>query len=240
MARSGQATGGLTYEAHAAAGADEGGPGKLLPPSLPRQRRTGMLALAVLLIGLGALLAVYLVLSLSQRVSAVIMVRDVPSGTPLTAADVGTAMVSVPANVQTIPGSQIGSVPGRIAATTLRAGTLLTASELTGVQTPATGYQIVPVALAPSLMPARGLAPGDSVLAVVTAGSSTTQGQAQPGPSGQPSASTDILAVVDRVGSAGPDGRVVVDLQVPDAQAPTLARLAASGRIILDLTPRSS
>jgi len=214
-------------------------PVKVTPPQLPRQRRTGMLALAVLLIGLGALLAVYLVLSLSQRVEVVMMVRDVPVGTPLSAADVTTTTASLDAGVQTIPGSEITQVPGRIAATTLRKGTLLAASELTTSQSPAAGQQVVPVALPPSLMPARGLAPGDPVLAVVTTGQGTGQTTAQTGTTQQSGApQPDIAATVDRVGPAGTDGRVTVDLLVADQQAPTLARLAAAGRIVLDLTPR--
>jgi hypothetical protein len=198
-----------------------------------------MLALAVLLIGLGALVAVYLVLSLSQRVQVVMVVRNVPVGTPLTAADVASTTVSVDPGVQTVPGSEIGSVPGRIAATTLQKGTLLTASELTTALSPGAGQQVVPVALPPSLMPARGLSPGDPVLAVVTTGQAVTgTGSGAQQQNGAGAAGQDIAATVDRVGPAATDGRVTVDLLVGDQQAPTLARLAAAGRIVLDLTPR--
>lgn len=236
MARSGGLTGEVAYDGAGAAFAGDGTPAKPVPPALPRQRRTGMLALAVLLIGLGALLAAYLVLSLSQRVTAVIMVRDVPVGTPLTAADVGTTMVSVEASVQIIPGAQLSAIPGKVAGTTLHAGTLLSASELTATLTPQVGQQVVPVALPPSLMPARGLYPGDQVLVVVIQGSQQGQGQ----PTQGTAASQDLPAVVDRVGAPGPDGRTVVDLLVSDSQGPDLARLAAAGRVALDLTPRRS
>jgi hypothetical protein len=203
---------------------------------MPRQRRKGMLALAVLLVALGALLATYVVSSMSDRNSVIVLRRDVAVGMPIAAADVTTAMVSVDRTVRTIPGSQLQDVVGKIAATDLKSGTLLTVSELTVARSPGQGQQIVPVALEPARIPARGLAPGDSVLVVVTQGKTASgDGAGRPAQGG-----ADVRATVDRVGRPDADGRIVVDLLLSAQAGPSVARQAAAGGIALVLTPRSS
>lgn len=238
-------TGGVTFE-QSAGGQPSHGSGNAAgrpiaaPARLPRQRRNGMLALAVLLVGLGALLATYVVASMSERVSAVILLRDVAVGTPLAAADVGTTMVSVDNNVAIVPGGQIREVTGRFAATALKKGSLLTAAQLTGAASPGSGQQVVPVALTASQIPARGLAPGDQVLVVETQGSqsapqtATRAGQGGDSPAGQ----GEVQGIVDRVGNPDADGRVVVDLLLAAQAGPAVARQAAAGRVALVLTPR--
>lgn len=230
-------TGGVTYEQPSnAPGTERRG---AQPQRMPRQRRKGMLALAVLLVATGALLATYVVTSMSDRSSVIVLRRDVPVGMPIAAADVATALVSVDRNVRTIPGSQLDEVVGKIASTDLKSGTLLTASQLTGARSPGQGQQIVPVALDPAQVPARGLAPGDRVLVVVTQGK---QGEPQDGggtaaPNG---GRADVEGTVDRVGGPDADGRIVVDLLLGAQAGPGVARQAAAGRIALVLTPRSS
>ncbi|MFI0448053.1 SAF domain-containing protein [Actinomadura sp. 6N118] len=207
------------------------------PPRLPRQRRRGMLALAVLLVAVGALLAVYIQSSTSHRSSVVVMLRNVPIGTPLTVADVGTTMIAAESGVQTIPGSQLRDLPGKLAKVDLQRGTLLAASQLTGAQTPAAGQQLVAVPLLPSQIPARGLIPGSQVLVVITQGIQGQGGQAAV-PAKPEATGPGVVATVDQVGKPDADGKVVVDLLVPESAGPDLARQAAAGRVALNLTPR--
>ncbi len=231
-------TGGVTFEQPSnAPGGDRRGAAQ--PQRMPRQRRKGMLALAVLLVATGALLATYVVSSMSDRSSVIVLRRDVAVGTPLTAADVTTAMVSVDRDVLTIPGSQLQDVVGKIAAADLKRGTLLSATQLTGAQSPGQGQQVVPVALQPTQIPARGLVPGDKVLVVVTQGNQPPPqgGGAEPAPTA-PAAQNDVQGTVDRVGEPDADGRVVVDLLLAAQAGPNVARQAASGRIALVLMPR--
>ncbi|WUI00385.1 SAF domain-containing protein [Spirillospora sp. NBC_00431] len=206
---------------------------------MPRQRRKGMLALAVLLVAVGALLATYVVSSMSDRGSVIMLSRDVPVGTPIAAADVATAMVSVDRDVATIPGSQLQDVVGKIAATDLKRGTLLSVTQLSGVQSPGQGQQVVPVALQPTQIPARGLAPGDKVLVVVTQGNQQQPqaGAAEPAPNA-PAGPGDVQGTVDRVGQPDADGRIVVDLLLAAQAGPSVARQAAAGKIALVVMPR--
>jgi hypothetical protein len=237
----GSPVGGVTYEQ------GKSGPGGAVeaprapgPPRLPRKRRRGMFALAALLVCVGALGAVYVVTSLTHRTAVVVMRRDVAVGVRITAGDVGTSMVSVDGSVATIPGEQLGEVLGKTAGVDLRHGTILAASELTGALTPGQGQQVVPVALTPSQLPARGLAPGEQVRVVVTQGSQaqppSTSGDA--GAAKTPGQDDTPATVVDPVGQPDADGKVVVDLLVAAEVGPSIAREAASGRIALVISPR--
>ncbi len=98
---------------------------------LPRRRRPGMIALAVALVGVGVLASAAIYSATNLRVPVIVMTGSVPAGSVITAADVGTADVSVSSGVQVIPASQAGQVVGQIAGTSLHPGMLLTASELT-------------------------------------------------------------------------------------------------------------
>lgn len=209
------------------------------PARVSRRRRKGMLALAVVMIGLGCLIAYSVVTSLSDRTSVIVLARDVPVGAALAGGDLATSMVSVDPGVQTIPGHQLDEVIGKIAATDLKHGTLLASSELTAQRSPAHGQQIVPVALTPSQIPARGLRPGDHVLVVTTQAQAGATGSQQPEPDTPSEPSDNVAATVDQVGRADADGKVVVDLLVAAQAGPRIARQAAAGRIALLVTPRS-
>ena len=135
-----------------------------------------------------------------------------------------------------IPGRQLQQVVGHVAATALRPGTLLAASDLTTAQPPRPGQQLVPVAVRPSTLPASGLFPGDQVLAIATPGA---QGQA--GTAGTaPVLTRPVPGVVERVDSSpDQDGFDVVDLLVADANAVPLAEQASTAQIALIVTARS-
>ena len=87
-------------------------PPRVAPPR--GRRRPGLLALGVALVAVGALTAAWLVSTAGQRSPVVVVLRDVPYGAVLTSGDVGSADVSVDANVATIPASQLDSVVGSV------------------------------------------------------------------------------------------------------------------------------
>lgn len=210
------------------------------PPQLrrlPRRRRPGMVALAGLLVCVGVLGSVALYQRQNHQVSVLVVTADVPAGSVISAADIGTTSVAAGPGVQVIPARQYQQVVGLVAATALRPGTLLAASELTRAQPPATGQALVPVAVRPSAIPAGGLSPGDQLLIVPTSGTPGTGTSA--GGAGPPILTKPVAAIVQQV-STGPnqDGLVVIDLLVSYGEGVPVAQQAATGDIALVITHR--
>lgn len=196
----------------------------------PRGRRqTGVLALGIALIAVGALAAVWLVNAAGQRTPVIALVRDVPYGSVITNGDLGTADVSVDSSIQTIPASEANSIVGSVAATGLSAGSLLTRGELTAVAPPGQGQVLVAVAVPATRMPAGGLQPGDHILVVDTPNLNADPSGAPPG---------TIPATVVRIGATDMNGVTVVDVTVATGDGPALAARAATGRIALVVEPR--
>ncbi|MFZ0323692.1 MAG: SAF domain-containing protein [Actinomycetes bacterium] len=196
---------------------------------LKGRRRPGLIALGIALIAVGALAAVWLVNSAGQRTPVVALVRDVPYGSVITEADLGSAEVSVDSTVQTIPASETGSIVGSVAATDLTAGSLLGRGQLTAVAPPGTDEVLVAVAIPATRMPAGGLQAGDRLLVVDTPNPDAD-------PSGVPPAT--IPATVVRLGATDVNGVTVVDVTVATGDGPALAARTASGRIALVVEPR--
>jgi hypothetical protein len=190
-----------------------------------------MLALGVVLAGLGALAGAWVFTSFSHRVSVLEVTRSIAVGAQLTPADLAPVTISADSGVKTIPARQEGQVSGLVAAVGLRAGTLLVPADLTSALVPGAGQQLVPVALKSDQLPASGLAGGAQVLVVPTPGAAGQQA------SGQAVLTQDVPAIVYRV--AGPDqsGNVVVDLLVAAGQGPPVAKQASTGQIALVVTP---
>src|SRR5438552_1822819 len=103
---------------------------------LPRRRRPGMIALAVALVGAGILASTAVYTATNHRVTVLVATANVPAGSVITAADVGTASIAVSAGVQVIPVSQVRQVVGQVAGSALHPGMLLTASELASTRPP--------------------------------------------------------------------------------------------------------
>lgn len=203
---------------------------KLTPQ--PRQRRRGLLLLGVLVVAGGGVISYQTITGLSNRVPVLVMTHDVAPGQELTANDVTTTTVGADDLVSTVPARDLPRVIGKRAATGLVAGMLVQPRLLTDQVVPMVGQQLVPVAVKPSRLPARGLHPGDAILVLAT-----PENQAIPGarPAGRPV----IDAVVDQVKGPDTDGLMVVDLIVSSSRGTELAGLAASGQVALVLNPRS-
>lgn len=200
---------------------------------LPRRRRPGMIALAAALVGLGILASAVLYQREDHQVPVLMVTSPVSAGSVITSSDVGTTTIAAGPGVQDIPARQLPQVIGLTAATSLRPGMLLAASELTSKLAPGPGQDLVPVALKPSALPASGLAPGDDVLAVPVPGSGSS--------ASAPVISAPVPAVVEAVSpGTEPDGLDVVDLLVASSAGPGLAEQAAAGQIALVVTRRTA
>jgi hypothetical protein len=206
-------------------------PGSLAP--LPRQRRRPMLALGLVLAGLGALAGAWVFTSFSHRVTVLEVTRDIPAGTRVTAADLAPEAVSVSSGVKTIPARQESQATGEVAAVSLVAGTLLAPADLTSALVPGPGQQLVPVALKATQLPASGLVPGEQVLVVATPGAAGQAGSAQ---AGTAPLTQSVPAAVYQVSPADSSGEVVVDLLVAAGQGPPVAEQDSTGQIALIIT----
>ncbi|GAA3120089.1 hypothetical protein GCM10010466_08640 [Planomonospora alba] len=202
-------------------------------PGQPRQRRRGMVVFGLLIIAGGGALTYHGMGKLSDRVPVVVMARDVAVGQEITRSDVTTAMVGADETVATVPGHELQRVVGMRAAVDLMSGALVQRKAVTDRLTPAQSQQLVPVAVKPSRLPARGFAPGDMVLVVPAPGTQTAA-------STRSTTRTEIEAVIDQVKGPDTDGLVVVDLLVGGDDGSRLATLAADGEVAFVLNPRRS
>ncbi len=194
-----------------------------------------MIALAVAMAGAGVVVSAAIYQRADHQVAVVMVTQPVPVGAVITAADVATASVIVGPGIQVIPAAQIGQVSGEIAAVALRPSTLLAPSDLTTLQPPSPGQELVTAPVKPYALPASGLMAGDHVLIVATPGQ---QGQA--GSSGSaPSLGAPVPAVVEAVNNLpDQDGFVVVDLLVTDASAAAVASQVSTGQFAVIVTRR--
>jgi SAF domain len=221
--------------------ADRGGQGVPAPAAgplalLPRRRRWGLFALGVVLVALGAVVAYLLVVTAGVTRPYLAVARDVPYGATIGAADLAVVSVNPAAGLSPIPASERDRVIGKHAAADLFAGTLLTRAHLTDTAIPAPGEQLVGVELKPGQLPARALRPGDAVILVVVApGNLAAVPDTQPGGATKPST---IRATVAGTAPPQANGNVRVDVVVSRSDGPTVASMAAAGRIVVVMTTR--
>ena len=196
---------------------------------LRTRRRSGPLAAAGVLLVAGCALAFALTwLRAGDRTPVLAMSRTVAAGQVITAADLTTARVSADGQVNLIPSSQEAAVAGHVAATTLPAGSLLTAGDI-GPAPPSAGQAMLGVAVKAGQFP-PDLAAGDTVdvLATPAAG-----GSAGAGSSAQAALPVGRAIVVSVSPQPGTPGTVVVELEVSQDAMPQVAAAAAAGQVDL-------
>jgi SAF domain len=226
------------------------GPGAGVPAvvgreaAVRRRRRPALWAAGAALVALGALAAAALIGRAGDRVEVLAVARTVPVGQRVGPADLTVAQLPADPAVHPVPAAETDRVVGKVAVTELTAGSLLTAAQLADTAVPGAGEQLVGVAAKPGQLPARGLRPGDQVLAVPVPGD-----QARPDePAGTPSNPSTggagggpppgaVAGRVLQVGPADADGAVTVDLLVGQEAGARLAALASTGRLALVLLP---
>jgi len=199
---------------------------------LPRRRRPAMIALAVAMVGAGVLVSAAVYQHTDHRVAVIMVTKPVPVGAALTPGDVSTTTITVGSGIQVISAAQIDQVSGEIAAVALRPSTLLAPSDLTTLQSPAFGQELVAAPTKPYDLPASGLQPGDHVLIIATPGQVGS-------PAAVPSLNTPVPGVIDAVSSVpDSDGFDVVDLLIADDRAAAVASQVSTGQFALIVTKR--
>lgn len=199
----------------------------IVPPPPRRKRRPIWVALAVVLVALGALLAWYVVANLRDTESVVALRTDVPRGAIIEVDDLTTAEIMPDPALITVPASDLSAVVGRRAAVDLHAGGLLSPASIADTIIPEPGHSVVGLALEAGQLPATTLKVGDHVRIIST-------------PRDQDEAPTEnpvvtIQAVVVSSTSPADSARTWVDVSVTTADAPHLAGLVATNRVALIL-----
>lgn len=199
--------------------------------SAPRRRSWMQGALAVLLIAGGALTAGYVAQRIGATHDYLGVGRPVGKGAEITAADLITIRVNDAIGLKPIAAGQLRTVVGKHAAVSLVPGTLLTAEQLTDNPVPAPGNQLLGLALGEDRMPKGRLAVGASVLLVVTPkkGLATDQNTPELVPP-----RTIVGTVVDIKPSAK-QGDTIINVEVSNADAPTVAAMHAEDRVVLTM-----
>jgi hypothetical protein len=202
--------------------------------SAPRRRSWMQGALAVLLIAGGALTAGYVAQRIGATHDFLGVARPVGKGAEITAADLVTIRVNDAIGLKPIAASQRRTVVGKRAAVPLVPGTLLTPEQLTDNPVPAPGNQLLGLALSEDRMPTKDrLTVGASVLLVVT--------PKKLGGVSDPAAPTDLVpprtivgTVVD-IKDSSKQGDTIINVEVSNADAPTVAAMHAEDRIVLTM-----
>lgn len=204
----------------------------LVPPPPRRKRRPIWVAAAIVLVGVGALLAWFVVGNLRDTDSVVALRTDVPRGSIITAEDLTTAEILPDPALLTVPADDIGDVVGRRAAVDLHAGGLVSPDSIADTLIPDAGKSVVGLALDAGQLPLTTLKAGDPVRII-----STPRDQ-DDAPTADPAVTINAVVVAS---AASTDGTAVqVDVTVTTTDAPRLAGLIATNRVavILDTTSK--
>jgi len=206
--------------------------GQTPPPAqrLRLRRRPALVAGSVAAISGGALLSVWAYTSTNSTVDVLAARHTVAQGQVIERADLVTAQLNVDPAVDVIPADKASDVIGRRAAMSIPAGGVLTREQVTAALIPPAGQSVVGLSLAPGMMPAGQLRPGDTVRVVSTPGEQGTV------PEGEPPSLT--ATVIDVRGTGDGSGTTVVNVQVDDADAPLLAARASTGLVAVVLDSR--
>jgi len=209
-----------------------------LAPSTGGRRKTPIkwsgLALCVLLAVVGALIVVVAVARAGDRVSVLVVSKDVPAGERLTASDVQVASIAKDPAVATLDSSERASVVGKRVAVDLRKGSLLSDAQLTPGGGLGDDQQLVGVEVKRGQAPRNALKPGDRVLAVTipAQGEDVSSGETAKGPE-------SVEAQVVSVGPPDASGAMTVNVAVDPSEGPGVAAKAAAKQLALVREPRS-
>ncbi len=199
----------------------------LAAPPKPRRRPFALVA-SVAVVLLGAVLGLWL-WSMAGSTTEVLAVRSlVHRGEVIDRDDLVTVRVGVDPAVRTVPAGQADAIAGQRAALDLAPGGLLAPDAVAPTVLPARGMSVVGVGLTQGMLPAEPLASGDTVRIVQTPG---LQGEIEGAPVTVPATVVGVHA------SQGGD-QMIVDVLVPVDAAADLAARAATGKVALVLDSR--
>src|SRR6266511_2098440 len=188
-----------------------------VPRRASRRVRPGLTALAVAFVAVGGLATAYAVTLVGDIHAYLAVARPVHVGAALTASDMTTVSITADPALRPIPASRVNQVVGKY-----------TAVELI----PGTRKNIVGLGLPVDRLPASRIKPGVEVLLVATpaqAGVTATGNTATTGPPQK------FPATVIDVAKGTREGTVLVNVAVDARDAPTVAALAATDRLVIVL-----
>lgn len=195
-------------------------------PRLPARRNPRWIALGVVALCLGALLSYVVYAHVASETTVVAMARTVYRGEAIEADDLTTVRLQGGALPEAVAATQRDSLVGRRAVYDLPAGSVVAAGSVADTAVPLEGRSVVGILLPGGSAPADLLLPSAPVRLV-----------ALPAPASSGSTARDEFAgktyparVIDR--STAADGvSTMLDVDVEQAQAPTIALLAAQQRL---------
>ena len=195
------------------------------PPRLPSRRNPKWIALGVVAVCLGGLLSYVIYARVATESAVVAMTSTVFRGEVIEAGDLTSVTLSGDPSVPTIAADRAADLVGQRAAYDLVASSLVAPTSVTRSALPAAQRAVVGMKLAGGRAPADFLVPGAPVRLVAL-----PPVDAQPGARDPYAGKTFVARTVSA--TPGPDaGSLFVDVDVPAAQAPVIAMLAAQERL---------
>lgn len=190
-------------------------------------RRLPWVALALLLVIGGGLLATLLVQSAGERTAVLVASRPIAAGQVITQNDLTVVEVGVDGEASIIPATSRASVIGQVAVVGIPKGALLAAGQIASDAGLREGEVVVGALLGPGELPVPSLRPGDVVRLVAVTGGQAAERE------------TLGRAEVFAVSPGTQSGFVFVSLVVDEAMADAVADVAAQQRLRLLLLPAS-
>lgn len=197
------------------------------PPKL--RRKPGMVAIAIVAICLGAVVAGWTWSATTNSQEVLVARTDIERGSVIDENDLTTVRLSSDPALTPVAADSFESVVGQRATFDIASGSALTPESFSNASLPPTGQSVVGVALTSAQAPGSALHSGDRVRVVVTP---PQDGDA---PGGTPEYS-DAEVVAVHVNEE--TGETVVDLLVRHEDAAVLAARIATGHVALVLDSR--
>ncbi|HEV2376252.1 MAG TPA: hypothetical protein VGS19_29290 [Streptosporangiaceae bacterium] len=202
------------------------------PPSVPRERKPALAALALLLIVGGALGAAYLVTQNGHRVAAIEVTQPVGVGQQIPVGAMAEVQVVPSSGLPYIPWDEAGQVTRYYAATSIPAGTLLTNAMVAPATSLAAGRDVVGLALKEGQFP-LSLQIGDHVTIYQVANSPGSC----PGTAGSVLSTNAVVLGVGFASSSSNSGTSDVRVAVNPADAGAVTCNAANGNVGVAVLP---
>jgi Flp pilus assembly protein CpaB len=188
---------------------------------------------AVVLMGLGGLVAAWSASRGDAPTPVVMLIRDLAKGDTLTAADVAQLNVRVDQSVAAVPWSRLNDVLNKKIIFDASKGTIITKRMLAGVVSLPPGQVIVGAVLKPGEIPILGLRQGDRVDVLLTPGG-TEPGQILV-------SNVEVFEVRSLADNTGQDATVsgsqtsekIVSLLIPEDKAAEVGTAAKKGELRL-------
>ena len=201
------------------------------PPRIPGRRNPKWIALGVVALCLGALLSYVVYSRVATEIAVIMMAHTVYRGETIDASDLTVVRLSGETVAKSVPAAQLDSLVGQKAVYDLPEGAVLTPGAVGEVVVPAEGRSVVGIKLATGRAPAALLTPASRVRLVALPAATT-----DPGTSDQLAGKTYSASIIDQ--APGADGAsIVINVDVKNGQAATIAMLAAADRLVVVRDP---